>query len=63
MHVEFAARRGTVTVILLGLISVIVVFAFSISRRLSSHTQLLTIGDHTQIARYYLESYTGDVIR
>lgn len=56
-------RRGTVTVILLGLISVIVVFVFSLSRRLSSHTQLLTIGDHTQIARYYLESYTGDVIR
>lgn len=56
-------RRGTVTVILLGLISVIVVFVFSLSRRLSSHTHLLTVGDHTQIARYYLESYTGDVIR
>ena len=62
MHREFWRRRGTVTVILLGLISVIVVFVFSLSRRLSSHTQLLTIGDHTQIARYYLESYTGDVI-
>ncbi|HOT27246.1 MAG TPA: hypothetical protein PLU72_03585 [Candidatus Ozemobacteraceae bacterium] len=63
MAFRLGTHRGTVTVILLGLISVIVVFAFSLSRRLSSHTQLLTIGDHTQIARYYLESYTGDVIR
>lgn len=63
MQYMFSRRRGTITVILLGLISVIVVFAFSLSRRLSSHTHLLTVGDHTQIARYYLESYIGDVIR
>ncbi|HEY9069695.1 MAG TPA: hypothetical protein VIV61_05525 [Candidatus Ozemobacteraceae bacterium] len=63
MFTGFRPQRGTITVILLGLISVIVVFAFSISRRLSSHTQLLTVGDHTQIARYFLESYAGDLLR
>ncbi len=56
-------KRGSLALILIGLISVMVLFAFAISRRLSGHSQLLTIGDHTQIARYFLESYVNDVVR
>ncbi len=35
----------------------------AMSRRMSGHTQLLTLGDYTQISRYFLESYVGDVMQ
>ncbi|MBF0408465.1 MAG: hypothetical protein HQM10_14030 [Candidatus Riflebacteria bacterium] len=56
-------RKGNITIILLGLISVMIIFMFSLSRRMSGHTQLLTVADSSQIARYFLESYSGDVFR
>ncbi|MFZ2956611.1 MAG: hypothetical protein WA705_06950 [Candidatus Ozemobacteraceae bacterium] len=57
------SRRGSIVIILIGLISVMLLLLFSLSRRMSGHTQLLTIVDATQIARYFLESYAGDVLR
>jgi hypothetical protein len=56
-------RQGNISIILIGLVSVMVLFAFSLSDRLRGHTQLLTVGDYTQIARYFLESRAGDVMR
>lgn len=35
----------------------------AMSRRMSGHSQLLTLGDYTQISRYFLESYVGDVMQ
>ncbi|MBF0543610.1 MAG: hypothetical protein HQM08_04215 [Candidatus Riflebacteria bacterium] len=56
-------RKGNITLILVGLVSVMIVYLFSLSRRLSGHTQILTLIDSSQIARYYLESYAGDVLK
>lgn len=36
---------------------------FALSRRMRGHTQLLTLSDQTQITRYFLESYAGDVLQ
>lgn len=56
-------KRGNITIILLGLISIMLVMVFALSRRMSGHTQLLTLSDQTQISRYFLESYAGDVLQ
>jgi hypothetical protein len=56
-------KRGNITIILLGLVSVMLVMVFALSRRMSGHTQLLTLSDQTQISRYILESYAGDVLQ
>lgn len=56
-------RRGNITIILLGLISVMMILVFGLSRRMSGHTQLLTLSDQTQLTRYFLESYAGDVLQ
>lgn len=56
-------NRGNITIILLGLISVMLIMVMALSRRMSGHVQLLTLSDYTQISRYFLESYTGDVLR
>jgi len=57
------SKKGNVTIILLGLISVMLIMLMGLSRRMSSHTQLLTLSDYTQISRYFLESYVGDVLQ
>ncbi len=56
-------KKGNITIILLGLISVMLVLVMGLSRRMSGHTQLLTLSDYTQITRYFLESYAGDVLQ
>jgi hypothetical protein len=56
-------KRGNITIILLGLISVMLIMVFALSKRMSGHTQLLTLSDQTQITRYFLESYAGDVLQ
>ncbi|MBI3037815.1 hypothetical protein HYY75_02010 [bacterium] len=55
--------NGSVTFILIGLVSVMIIFAFALSRRFSGHTQIFTLVDSTQVARNFLESYVGDVYR
>ena len=35
----------------------------AMSKRMTGHTQLLTLGDYTQISRHFLESYVGDVMQ
>ncbi len=60
---RLSAKKGNVTVILLGLVSVMLIMVMALSRRMSSHTQLLTLSDYTQISRYFLESYAGDVLQ
>lgn len=55
-------RHGSITLILIGLVSVMLLVLFALSRRLSGHTQLLTVVDSTQIARYFLESCSGDIL-
>ena len=60
---EMYKRKGNITIILLGLVSIMLVMVFALSRRMSGHTQLLTLSDQTQISRYFLESYAGDVLQ
>lgn len=56
-------KKGNITIILLGLISVMLVMVMALSKRMTGHTQLLTLSDYTQITRYFLESYVGDVLQ
>ncbi|HNX75533.1 MAG TPA: hypothetical protein PLM07_08010 [Candidatus Rifleibacterium sp.] len=56
-------KKGNVTIILLGLISVMLIMVMALSKRMTGHTQLLTLSDYTQITRYFLESYAGDVLQ
>lgn len=56
-------KKGNITIIIIGLISVMLIMTMTMSRRMSGHTQLLTLGDYTQISRYFLESYVGDVMQ
>ena len=58
-----SVKKGNVTVILLGLVSIMLIMVMGLSRRMSSHTQLLTLSDYTQISRYFLESYAGDILQ
>lgn len=57
------SKKGNTTIILLGVLSVMILMTFALSRRMSSHTQLLTMSDYTQISRYFLESYAGDIMQ
>lgn len=57
------ARRASITLVLVGTLSVMIILVFSLSQRLQRHTTLLTVVDTTQIARNILESYAGDVLR
>lgn len=63
MKSGYLRKNGNITIILLGLISVMLVLVMGLSRRMSGHTQLLTLSDYTQITRYFLESYAGDVLQ
>ena len=63
MLYKFSNKKGNITVILIGLIFVMMIMTMFLSRRLTSHTQLLTLGDYTQISRYYLESHANHVMR
>lgn len=56
-------KKGNITIILLGLISVMLVLVMALSKRMTGHTQLLTLSDYTQITRYFLESYAGDILQ
>lgn len=56
-------KRGNLTLVLIGLISVMMLTTMIISKRMSSHTRLLTLSDYTQISRYFLESYASDVLQ
>lgn len=39
------------------------ILVLGLSKRMSGHTQLLTLSDQTQLTRYFLESYAGDVLQ
>lgn len=56
-------KKGNITIILLGLVSVMLIMVMALSKRMTGHTQLLTLSDYTQISRYYLESYAGDILQ
>lgn len=60
---EISVKKGNITIILLGLVSVMLIMVMSLSRRMSNHSQLLTLSDYTQISRYFLESYAGDILQ
>lgn len=63
MMADLCKKRGNITIVLLGLVSVMLLLVLGLSRRMSGHTQLLTLSDQTQISRYFLESYAGDVLQ
>lgn len=63
MLYKLYSRKGNITIVLVGLISVMLIMVAAMSRRMSGHSQLLTLGDYTQISRYFLESYVGDVMQ
>lgn len=63
MMAGLCKKRGNITIILLGLVSVMLLLVMGLSKRMSGHTQLLTLSDQTQISRYFLESYAGDILQ
>ena len=63
MRLQLHPKKGNITIILLGLISVMLIMVVALSKRMTGHTQLLTLSDYTQITRYFLESYAGDVLQ
>ena len=63
MRFQLHQKKGNITIILLGLISVMLIMVLALSKRMTGHTQLLTLSDYTQITRYFLESYAGDVLQ
>lgn len=63
MRCQLNHKKGNITIILLGLISVMLIMVMALSKRMTGHTQLLTLSDYTQISRYFLESYAGDVLQ
>lgn len=56
-------RRGSVTIILLGLLSVMLFLAFTLFQRQRGHGHLVAFGDSHLYARYFLEAHLGDVIQ
>ena len=56
-------KKGNITVVLIGLISVMLLMTLALSKRMTGHTQLLTLSDYTQISRYFLESYMSHVMQ
>lgn len=63
MLYKFFNKKGNITVVLIGLISVMLLMTLALSKRMTGHTQLLTLGDYTQISRYFLESYISHVMQ
>ena len=63
MLYKFRNKKGNLTVILIGIIGVMLLMTIFLARRMTGHTQLLTISDYTQISRYFLESYVGDILQ
>ncbi len=59
----FRCRRGTITIILLGLLSVMLFLAFTLFQRQRGHGHLVAFGDAHLYARYFLESHLGDVLQ
>ncbi|HNW34998.1 MAG TPA: hypothetical protein PKM25_08705, partial [Candidatus Ozemobacteraceae bacterium] len=55
--------RGSIVLTIIGLLSVMLIFAFALSRKFSGRARILAMGDHSAIARYFLESCVGDVLR
>jgi hypothetical protein len=52
-----------VTIWLLGILSVMIISSFALSRRLSSHSTLISKSERSRVARNVLEGYSGDVWR
>ena len=63
MFNKIRTKKGNITIILIGVISVMVLMTAALSKRMSGHTQLLMLSDYTQISRYFLESYISDVMQ
>ena len=63
MLYKFFNKKGNITVVLIGLISVMILMTIALSKRMTGHTQLLTLGDYTQISRYFLESYISQIMQ
>ncbi|MBQ2592505.1 MAG: hypothetical protein II567_04395 [Candidatus Riflebacteria bacterium] len=63
MLYKFFNKKGNITVVLIGLISVMLLMTLALSKRMTGHTQLLTLGDYTQISRYFLESYMSHIMQ
>lgn len=59
---SLSRRTGIVMPILLGLLSVMLIFVLAIAQRKSGQIRLLTLVDQSQIARFFLESYLDDVV-
>jgi len=55
--------RGSIFLTIICILSVMLIFAFTISRRFSGQTQILALGDNSATARYFLESCIDDVLR
>ena len=46
MRLQLHPKKGNITIILLGLISVMLIMVVALSKRMTGHTQLLTLSDH-----------------
>lgn len=56
-------RKGSILYFVIVLVTAMIFMSFGLTQRMSSHTQIITLNDYTQTARYFLESYVGDVIQ
>ncbi len=60
---KFKDKKGNLTALLVMIIAFMILMTAILAKRMSSHTQLLTLSDYTQISRYFLESYIGEVMQ
>lgn len=54
--------RGSVYLLVIGILSVMILLLFGLSRRMSRQVQLMTLSDQTQTAFYLLEACVEDVV-
>ncbi len=59
---EHASRRGSIYVVVVGLLSVLMLLFFLLSTRMSRQVRLVTLSDRTQTALIFLEAWTGDIV-
>ncbi|HNV68656.1 MAG TPA: hypothetical protein PKO06_03080, partial [Candidatus Ozemobacteraceae bacterium] len=58
-----ARLRGTISLVMLGLLSLLIIVAFGLFRRVGSHTHTVTLLDQSLIVRNVLESLSADAFQ
>lgn len=56
-------EHGNISLLMLGLLSLLIIVGFGLFRRVGSHTHTVTLLDQSLIVRNVLESFSGDVFQ